>query len=80
MDVLVGVDMGSAISPFFFCLAIDPLIRILNQIPRICETRCYMDDDEVACVGIQPIRDAQASFMIFRSVGIRVKTHTCCAF
>ena len=80
MDVLVGVDMGSAISPFFFCLAIDPLIRILNRIPRICETRCYMDDNAVACLGINPIKEAQNSFMIFRPVGIRVKTHTCCKF
>ena len=80
MDVLVGVDMGSAISRFFFCLAIDPLIRILNKIPKIVETRCYMDDNAVACLGIKPIRIAQDSFMTFRAVGIRVKTHTCCAF
>jgi len=54
--VLNGVDMGSAISPLLFCLAIDPLLSMLNRIQRspsdpagyrevFC--RAYMDDNQV---------------------------------
>ena len=33
--VLNGVDMGSAISPLLFCLAIDPLLVMINRIPHM---------------------------------------------
>ena len=45
LEIQTGVDMGSAISPFFFCLAIDPLIRRINSYRNVIVMRAYMDDN-----------------------------------
>ena len=41
--LLRGLDMGSAASPWFFCLALDPLLRMLRDRCQIHST-AYMDD------------------------------------
>jgi hypothetical protein len=76
----VGVDMGSALSPLFFCLALDPLIRRLNEIPGVVRGRCYMDDNATFFTTQEAVEAMQLTFEEYRPAGLRVKQHRCCFF
>ena len=55
ISVLTGVDMGNAISPFLFCLAIDPLLRKINSIHNVLLMKCYMDDNSTVINTFDPL-------------------------
>ena len=72
--------MGSALSPLFFCLALDPLIRVLNTIPGVIKGRCYMDDNATFFQSNKTVDQIQAAFTRYHPAGLRVKQHKCCSF
>jgi hypothetical protein len=76
----VEVDMGSALSPLFFCLALDPLIRVLNTIPGVIKGRCYMGDNATFFQSNKTVDTIQAVFTRYHPAGLRVKQHKCCSF
>ena len=75
--VVTGVDMGNAISPFLFCLAIDPLLRKINSIHNVLLMKCYMDDNSTVLETFSPVAQIQKEFMAFQSAGVRVLKHEC---
>ena len=77
LQVLTGVDMGNAISPFLFCLAIDPLLRAINSIDNVIIMKCYMDDNSTVIQSMSPLPEIQKEFNLFHSAGIRVLKHEC---
>ena len=44
VNVNIGVDMGNALAPWIFCLALDPLVRYANRVPGVIAMKAYMDD------------------------------------
>ena len=80
IHVVVGVDMGSAISPLFFCLAMDPLLVSLNRIPRVLGVRAYMDDNQIWGRYLAWLRQFQHQCDAMKSAGLIIVQHTCCSF
>jgi ribonuclease HI len=80
LNVLVGVDMGAALSPLLFCLAMDPLLTYLNRIPRILLVRAYMDDNQSGGKGTAWLQEFQTLCDKFSSAGLVMVLHTCCLF
>ena len=76
--VVVGVDMGSAISPLFFCLAMDPLLVALNRIPRVLGVRAYMDDNQIWGTDLAWLRQFQHRSDELRTAGLIINQHQCC--
>ena len=72
--------MGSAISPFFFCLAIDPLIRRINSFRNVIVMRAYMDDNSAMLKHAKSVDRIATLFEDYISVGIHVLPHSCCFF
>ena len=77
VNVNIGVDMGNALAPWIFCLALDPLIRYANRIPDVVAMRAYMDDTNTSSIGIQAIKRTQAMWEIMGEAGLIVAKHTC---
>jgi hypothetical protein len=80
LRVCIGVDMGSAMSCLFFCLAVDPLLHALQQLPHIQGVRAYMDDNQMWAKSLATIEAAQTTYRAFASTGLDTKNHVCCAF
>ena len=78
-NVHSGVDMGRSTSVYFFCLAMDPIFVVLNQIPRVFVVAGYVDDTTI--VGHQ--EDPQWIGEVFKYVrawktaGIVMDVHDC---
>ena len=58
--VNIGVDMGNALAPWIFCLALDPIVRYPNRIPRVINMKAYMDDTNITGRGRQWLLKTQA--------------------
>ena len=84
LEVLVGVDMGSAISPILFCLAMDPLLVQLNKIPSVIGVRAYMDDNQIwgrrSKYDLEWLREVQNVCDKYQPAGFRIGKHVCCKF
>ena len=84
LKVLVGVDMGSAMSPLLFCIALDPLLVYLNRIPRVIGVRAYMDDNQIwgSCPSgsVEWLQIVEATVQKLHTAGLQVTQHTCCVF
>ncbi len=52
LRVQVGVDMGSAMSPLLFCLAMDVLVRYLDCIPALGDLRSIVEQNESCGPGL----------------------------
>ena len=69
--------MGNALSPFLFCIAMDPMIRSMNNVPGHICLAAYMDDNSVAGEQTAWLRRAQDAYLQYHNVGLRVAMHTC---
>ena len=78
VHVNIGVDMGNALAPWIFCLALDPLIRYANRIPGIIRMQGYMDDTNSAGKGPDWLEQIQRMWGIVDSAGLHIARHTCC--
>ena len=75
-NVHSGVDMGRSTSVYFFCLAMDPIFVVLNQIPQVIVVAGYVDDTTI--VGRQTdSRWVQEVCRKWKSAGIVMDTHHC---
>ncbi len=45
--MLCGLDMGNGLSPFSFCLSVDPLLVLLTQVKDVKVVKAYMDDLQI---------------------------------
>ena len=77
VNVNIGVDMGNALAPWIFCLALDPLIRYANKVPGVISMKAYMDDTNTACHGTEAIMRIQSMWDIMGEAGLIVAKHTC---
>ena len=46
--------MGRAFSVLLFCIRMDPILTVLDDIPRVLAVRGYIDDSTLAGDGTQP--------------------------
>ena len=78
-NVHSGVDMGRSTSVYFFCLAMDPIFVVLNQIPRVLVVAGYVDDTTI--VGRQTdsrwIQEVFQNIKKWKTAGIVMDTHHC---
>ena len=78
-NVHSGVDMGRSTSVYFFCLAMDPIFVVLNQIPRVIVVAGYVDDTTI--VGRQTdsrwIQEVFQYIKKWKTAGIVMDTHHC---
>ena len=78
-NVHSGVDMGRSTSVYFFCLAMDPIFVVLNQIPRVIVVAGYVDDTTI--VGRQTdsrwIQEVFQNIKKWKTAGIVMDTHHC---
>ena len=74
-----GVDMGRSTSVYFFCLAMDPIFVVLNQIPQVIVVAGYVDDTTI--VGRQTdsrwVQEVFQNIRKWKSAGIVMDTHHC---
>ena len=78
VHVNIGVDMGNALAPWIFCLALDPLIRYANRVPGVIRMQAYMDDTNSAGKGSDWLRQIQSMWGIVDSAGLHIARHHCC--
>ena len=78
-NVHSGVDMGRSTSVYFFCLAMDPIFVVLNQIPQVIVVAGYVDDTTI--VGRQTdsrwVQEVFQNIRKWKSAGIVMDTHHC---
>ena len=78
-NVHSGVDMGRSTSVYFFCLAMDPIFVVLNQIPQVIVVAGYVDDTTI--VGRQTdsrwVQEVFQNIKKWKSAGIVMDTHHC---
>ena len=78
-NVHSGVDMGRSTSVYFFCLAMDPIFVVLNQIPQVIVVAGYVDDTTI--VGQQTdsrwVQEVFQNIRKWKSAGIVMDTHHC---
>ena len=77
--LLAGVNMGSGVSPWLFCLALDPLLRRLEAL-GLSYLGAYVDDLSFGARWHQRelLRRAQQVTLAFAAVsGLCVLQHTC---
>ena len=78
-DVHSGVDMGRSTSVYFFCLAMDPIFAVLNQIPQVLVVAGYVDDTTIVGRQTDPnwVREVFQNIRKWKSAGIVMDTHHC---
>ena len=78
-NVHSGVDMGRSTSVYFFCLAMDPIFVVLNQIPQVLVVAGYVDDTTIVGRQTDPnwIREVFQNIKKWKSAGIVMDTHHC---
>ena len=78
-NVHSGVDMGRSTSVYFFCLAMDPIFVVLNQIPQVIVVAGYVDDTTI--VGRQTdsrwVQEVFQNIKKWKTAGIVMDTHHC---
>lgn len=75
-----GVDMGRSTSVYFFCLAMDPIFTMLNQIPGVIAIAGYVDDTTIIGKLDGDLHWIRACFRLinqWRTAGIVMDQHTC---
>lgn len=75
IQILIGIDMGSALAPCIFCMAIDPIIRHLNQIPNSI-TNGYMDDATSIVDDIRALKRGWETWKRYEATGQVIAGHT----
>ena len=58
--VNIGLDMGNALAPWIFCLALDPIVRYSNRVPDVISMKAYMDDTNTAGIGHKWLQQTQS--------------------
>ena len=78
-NVHSGVDMGRSTSVYFFCLAMDPIFVVLNQIPQVLVVAGYVDDTTIVGRQTDPnwVREVFQNIRKWKSAGIVMDTHHC---
>ena len=78
-NVHSGVDMGRSTSVYFFCLAMDPIFVVLNQIPEVLVVAGYVDDTTIVGRQTDPnwVREVFQNIRKWKSAGIVMDTHHC---
>ena len=78
-NVHSGVDMGRSTSVYFFCLAMDPIFVVLNQIPQVLVVAGYVDDTTIVGRQTDPnwVREVFQNIKKWKSAGIVMDTHHC---
>ena len=77
--IKTGVDMGRAFSVLLFCIGMDPILTVLNDIPRVLAVRGYIDDTTLAGDAANPswCSKAWSMLMSLHSAGIVIEQHHC---
>ena len=78
-NVHSGVDMGRSTSVYFFCLAMDPIFVVLNQIPRVFVVAGYVDDTTIVGHQEDPqwIEEVFKYVRAWKTAGIVMDIHDC---
>ena len=78
-NVHSGVDMGRSTSVYFFCLAMDPIFVVLNQIPRVFVVAGYVDDTTIVGHQADPawVEEVFKNIRAWRTAGIVMDMHSC---
>ena len=79
-EIATGVDMGRSFSVLLFCIAMDPVLSYLNQIPGVIRVQGYVDDTTL--VGdtresLQWLQEVGHLCRCLHSAGIKVDPHKC---
>ena len=71
--------MGRSTSVYFFCLAMDPIFVVLNQIPQVLVVAGYVDDTTIVGRQTDPnwVREVFQNIRKWKSAGIVMDTHHC---
>ena len=77
VNVCIGVDMGNALAPWIFCLALDPIVRYMNRVPGVVRMNAYMDDTNTAGIGTEWIEQAEEAWAAMAKVGLKIAQHQC---
>ncbi len=78
IHMMSGVDMGNGTAPFFFCLALDPLLHKLDTIPGVALSNAYMDDLSVGTITHIARHITQNLITKYGKVsGLIIQSHTC---
>lgn len=75
--IVTGVDMCNDLAPLMFGIALDPILRYLNQIPATICTKGYMDDTGTVGKGLAWISEVQHCWARFESTQLKVAMHNC---
>ena len=79
-EIATGVDMGRSFSVLLFCIAMDPILVYLHQIPGVIRVQGYVDDSTL--VGdtresLQWLYEVGQLCTHLLSAGIKVDPHSC---
>ena len=73
----IGVDMGNALAPWIFCLALDPLIRYAGRVPGVIRFKAYMDDTNTIGDSVRWLIHNQDMWETMTSAGLKIAKHYC---
>jgi len=62
------IAMGNRLSPWMFCLAIDPLVRRIHGIPVVQMVNAYMDDLQTGSWGFKALCKVQLAIDSFAKI------------
>ena len=76
--MLCGLDMGNGLSPFTFCISVDPLLELLENVQNVEIVKAYMDDLQIGTNSMKARKVSQHLIKLFASAsGLVVTSHTC---
>ncbi|KAL0206044.1 hypothetical protein P9112_001351 [Eukaryota sp. TZLM1-RC] len=77
LDSLSGVKQGDPLGPFFFCLAIHPILKKLKEENSDLQVVAYMDD--ISCIGPESTinRVANEAATLYQSIGLDLNVQKC---
>ncbi|KAL0206147.1 hypothetical protein P9112_001454 [Eukaryota sp. TZLM1-RC] len=77
LDSLSGVKQGDPLGPFFFCLAIHPILKKLKEENSDLQVVAYMDD--ISCIGPENTinRVANEAATLYQSIGLELNVQKC---